>query len=191
MVSFYTRVPTSSTWADRLELRLSQGGTFTEPADENDVSSFTTLMLTVNPTLVASQYPQTWTQYTGTVSGVGATSIDCVVAFRYYVTNGGPLGANSNLIGIDSFSVDRPLSTNSFFSNNFSVYPNPASDVVNISVKNNVIVSQTELTDINGRVVKSTNGFTSQINVSELNAGVYFLKITTDQGVGSSKIVKN
>ena len=47
------------------------------------------------------------------------------------------------------------------------------------------------MTDINGRTVKQINGATSQINISDLTAGVYFLKVASENGVGSTKIIKN
>jgi hypothetical protein len=48
------------------------------------------------------------------------------------------------------------------------------------------------MTDLNGRVVKSQvmNTTEGQVSVSDLAAGVYMMKITTDQGVAVKKIVK-
>jgi hypothetical protein len=197
IVTFYTRLGRNvaaggeASFPDNLELRMSSDGANTIPStDENDLGSFTNLLVEVNPSLDTTSYPLTWTVKTATVSGLaGITTVR--FAFRYYVLDGGPNGANSDIIGIDTFSVDRPLSTDSFFAQNFSVYPNPATSVLNIAVKNNVAISQAQITDINGRVVKSVNNVVSQINISDLNTGVYFLKITTDQGVGTTKIVKN
>lgn len=93
---------------------------------------------------------------------------------------------------IDDFSVTAAtLSTETFFASNFTTYPNPASDVININTKNNtVVINAIQMTDLNGRVVKEVKGMNNQINVSELNAGVYFLKITTDQGTGTTKVIK-
>jgi hypothetical protein len=71
------------------------------------VGDFSTLLLSVNPNLATgiANYPNTWTQYTATVSGLaGPTSGR--FAFRYHVTNGGPNGANSNYIGIDTLSYE-------------------------------------------------------------------------------------
>ena len=46
-------------------------------------------------------YPNVWTQYTVTISGV-PTATTGRFALRYFVENGGPSGANSNYIGIDT-----------------------------------------------------------------------------------------
>ena len=64
-----------------------------------------------------------------------------------------------------------------------NVYPNPASDVVSVSVNgvNNYVVT---VYDLGGRLVSETrvaNNFT-QISVSELNNGVYFMKVADQSG---------
>ena len=66
-----------------------------------DVGDFTTLLLDINPTLVVSGYPDVWTQYTITLSGLPPAASGRI-AWRYFVTSGGPSGANSNYIGIDT-----------------------------------------------------------------------------------------
>jgi hypothetical protein len=101
-ISFWTRTAAGSIWADRLQVRLSTAGSSTNVGTlATDVGDFTTLLLDINPTLVSTGYPQVWTQYTATLSGIpgGATGR---VAFRYFVTDGGPSGNNSNYIGIDT-----------------------------------------------------------------------------------------
>ncbi|MBK8984913.1 MAG: choice-of-anchor J domain-containing protein [Chloroflexi bacterium] len=100
--SFWTRTVDTPAFPDRLELRLSTAGASTNVGTApTDIGDFTTLLLEVNPTLTTSGYPNVWTQFTVTLSGVpnGATGR---FAFRYFVTNGGPSGSNSDYIGIDS-----------------------------------------------------------------------------------------
>ena len=196
VVTFYTRIGKNTTadnasFADNLELRMSTNGAFTtDPAGgPTNVGDFTNLLVEVNPTLNLTDYPSTWTQYSYTVTGLTGPT-DVKFAFRYFVTDGGPQGNNSDIIGIDTFSVDRALSTDSFFRGNFAATPNPANDVLNIANTSNIAVNAIQITDMNGRIVKEVKGMTNQINVSELNAGVYFLKIATDQGTGTTKIIK-
>ena len=136
IITFYSRKGTSGTtdYADRLELRMSSDAVTVNPTGgPTNTGSFTTLCASVNPTLLTGfVYPKTWTQYTYTVSGLTGI-VPVKFGFRYFVTDGGANGSNSDIIGIDTFSVDRPLNTDSFFKNNFTVYPNPVNDVVNIS----------------------------------------------------------
>src|SRR5205085_6656010 len=70
-----------------------------------DVGDFTTLLLDINPTYTLTGYPNVWTQFTVTVSGVPSLTTGRL-AFRYFVENGGPTGANSDYIGIDTFQFN-------------------------------------------------------------------------------------
>jgi hypothetical protein len=107
-VTFYTRTRSGSSYPDRLEVRLSRSGSSTNVGSgTGGVGDFTEVLETINPTLVAGGYPDTgWTQYTVTVLPGGSSGR---VAFRYYVTNGGSSGLNSNYIGVDQFSYQSVL----------------------------------------------------------------------------------
>ena len=200
IVSFWTRKGTESTspnadFADRLEFRMSTAATTVVPSGGSaGLGSFTTLGLSVNPNLLTGfVYPKVWTKYTYVVSGVPTETL-VRFAFRYFVTNAGPEGLNSDMIGIDSFGVDRTLSTNDFFAKNFSMYPNPANGIVTLSAKNNTAINSVQITDLNGRIVKNsnTNGISeAQINISDLNTGMYFVTVKTDAGSGTKKKKKN
>lgn len=99
IITFYTRTGTGSTFPDRLEVRLDPTGTGTAPTALGN-GSYSDLLLEINPTLATGGYPETWQQQTITISGL-AGPVTTRFAFRYWVTNAGPLGANSNYIGID------------------------------------------------------------------------------------------
>jgi len=103
IISFYTRTTDSPAYPDRLQLRLSlNGSSINAGATSTSVGDFTLLLIDINPTLTTTGYPNTWTQYTATISGLAAPTSGRV-AFRYFVTNGGPTGTNSDYIGIDNF----------------------------------------------------------------------------------------
>lgn len=99
-LSFYTRT-TDGTFPDRLEVRLStNGASGNVGTTTTSVGDFTTVLVTVNPNLTTTGYPLTWTRFTATITGLPATTTGRV-GFRYFVTNGGPNGANSDYIGLD------------------------------------------------------------------------------------------
>ena len=110
VIKFWTRTATPGTnpYPDRLEVRLSQlGSSSVAPSSPLDVGSYTVLLTEINPMLVPNGYPNDgYGEYTITVAGLSGT-VDCQIAFRYFVTNGGPAGVNSNVISIDSFSITR------------------------------------------------------------------------------------
>lgn len=120
------------------------------------------------------------------------TEVDFVMAAP--TTN----SASSNII-FDNYlakavSTDTLLENANFASTvDFSVYPNPSNDVVNISNSTNAIISTIEMTDLNGRVVKnvSLNATEGQVNISDLSTGVYMMNVSSDQGSITKKIIKN
>ena len=76
----------------------------------------------------------------------------------------------------------------------FTVSPNPSSSIINIEGSNNAIVNSITVTDLNGRVVKSVESAgvsKTQVNVTDLSAGIYMLNISSDKGVTTKKIIKN
>lgn len=103
VITFYSRTVDAPSFPDRLQVRLSTNGASTNVGTTNtSVGDFTTILLDINPTLTTAGYPNTWTQYSVTLSGLPGT-LTGRIAFRYFVTNGGPTGANSDYIGIDEF----------------------------------------------------------------------------------------
>lgn len=103
---FYTRRPTTpgggTEYPDRLEVRMSTNGASTNVGTgATAFGDFSTLLLSINPTLVTNVYPAVWTQYTVTISGLPAPTSGRL-AFRYFVTGAGPSGVNSDYIGIDN-----------------------------------------------------------------------------------------
>ena len=70
-----------------------------------------------------------------------------------------------------------------------NVYPNPATDVVN--VKSDFNIKSIEVLSFIGQTVytrKNVDSKLVQVDVSSLNSGVYFVKLDTDQGIKTTKI---
>jgi len=116
VVSFWTRKASPDTFPDRLQLRLcidtsadSCGLATSTGSTSTDVGTFTTLLVDVNPTLVTGVYPTTFTQFSATLSGLPAGPNAGRIAFRYFVTNGGPSGANSDIMSIDDVIVTNTV----------------------------------------------------------------------------------
>jgi PEP-CTERM motif len=103
---FFTRsVDVPPFFGDRLQVRMSTNGASTDVGTSpTDVGDFTRLLLDINAAYISTGYPMSWTQFTVTVSGLPNTTTGRF-AFRYFVENGGPLGTNSNYIGIDTLTV--------------------------------------------------------------------------------------
>ncbi|MES2410452.1 MAG: FG-GAP-like repeat-containing protein [Bacteroidota bacterium] len=85
------------------------------------------------------------------------------------------------------------LAVNSFNNGVFSIYPNPAKNVVNIQLKDNLSVTLKSVTvfDLTGKIVLSTTELHQPINVEKLASGTYILTISdTDNKNYSQKFIK-
>ena len=84
--------------------------------------------------------------------------------------------------------------SNSIASTNLAVYPNPATDILNVSLSNaNFKNSNVVIYNISGmEVSKSTmNGATAHLNIETLSNGVYFVKVSNENGFNKTvKFVK-
>lgn len=92
--------------------------------------------------------------------------------------------STDTLLGVNDLSVSNDT---------FVVYPNPVNNVVNISLMSNtfdVEINKVTISDVNGRTVKEFNSNLNQLNIADLNSGVYFLNIETANGKATKKIVK-
>jgi hypothetical protein len=70
------------------------------------------------------------------------------------------------------------------------VFPNPANEVINISLNKDVSATIT-LLDVSGKVVRTQtlNGISTSINTASLNSGVYFVTINDGTSVSTQKVV--
>ena len=97
------------------------------------------------------------------------------IADEYNTNSGGdpscmPLGiSNQKLLGV-------------------SIYPNPTSGLV--SIQEVKYLKSLELYSITGQLVKSIKTSVNKFDISSLQSGVYFIKITTAEGYATKKIVK-
>lgn len=103
VISFWTRTVNNPAFPDRLELRFSSVGGTNVGTTDASVGTFA-LLLTVNPNLTTTGYPNTWTEYTSTITGLAGPT-NGAIALRYFVPDAGPLGNNSDYIGIDTLTI--------------------------------------------------------------------------------------
>lgn len=83
------------------------------------------------------------------------------------------------------------LSINEFTENGIVIFPNPSSNIVNVRCESTI--NAITIYDVQGREIKSQepNRTDEVVKISELNNGIYFLKVKTERGEGLQKIVKN
>ena len=85
------------------------------------------------------------------------------------------------------------LSTDNFLAQKFNLYPNPATNIVNITNSENRLVNQVEIYDVTGKLI-NTQKFNKEaeihLNVENLVSGSYLLYLQTDQGIAVKKLIK-
>jgi len=77
---------------------------------------------------------------------------------------------------------------------NAVVYPNPANSYLNVDIMQNIVSATVELFDVLGRQVATThiqNGYHAQIDITTFEHGIYILKIKSDKGNMTQKVIKN
>ena len=82
------------------------------------------------------------------------------------------------------------LSTNNFELTAIQIYPNPSSDRIFVK-SNHSMIEKIEIYNAIGQLNKSVVSDFNSLDISDLLVGVYSLKIYTDNGVLSKKIIKN
>jgi hypothetical protein len=134
--------------------------------------------------------------YTGLSTGPDAGSDIIQARFQVSSAVGNTLGANVQFdnVSIRYNSAEDLLGTksNSLLENKLAIYPNPGKDVMNVAY-NGSSINSIEISDLNGRVVKSISAQDSsnvQVNVSDLSVGVYMMKINSDKGTTTKKVIK-
>lgn len=83
------------------------------------------------------------------------------------------------------------LSTPGFETNNFTVYPNPVKNWLNISYTQNI--TSVEVFNLLGQnvITNTTNTTTkTQVDMSALAAGTYLVKVNTENGTKTMKVIK-
>ena len=72
----------------------------------------------------------------------------------------------------------------------WTVYPIPATDVLNITAPDGVESYTLELLTVDGKMIRKYYGNVNSLNVSDLSSGIYFVRITTDKSFVIRKWVK-
>ena len=89
---------------------------------------------------------------------------------------------NFMTVGIDDYTLD----------NSVTVYPNPTSGVVQIK-NEELVINNLEVYDVYGKLLSTVEVFSNNatLDLSGYAKGTYFVKVTTEKGVVTKRVVKN
>jgi len=82
------------------------------------------------------------------------------------------------------------VNQNQFSAKTLNIYPNPATDVLNIDNKTGQSISEIAVYSVSGMRVKQARNTQTSIAVSDLQSGVYFVKIRIGNEVQNFKFIK-
>lgn len=172
------------------EITFDQDPNVFAPYPENEWFSVThvidlqnaTHTVDINGTLLLNQAPY---------QGFEAGGANAGTSFQLGSVNFYSIDSN-NRYYIDDFKLieGNVLSTNDFSANEFSVFPNPVRDNLNIS--SNEVVSNVAIYNVLGSLVHQSapNAVSPSIDMSTFKSGVYFVEVTIGNSKKTVKIVK-
>lgn len=137
---------------------------------------------TANPNLDAEYKP---TSASTAVINQGTNSFYNSGLFGTLDTSGNDRFVNTT-IDLGAYEYNTVLSSSSFSTNDFKLYPNPVTNFFTIDAQKTI--QKVEVYNLMGAKVMETNQ--TQVNISSLNAGMYLVKIYSENRVGVQKIIK-
>ena len=131
--------------------------------------------------------------------GVGSWSFDWtapgadVGAITFYVagvTGNGGAATNTEVV-FNTKTVGGVLAVNDARILKFSMYPNPSDNYVNLQLPSGTNKANVKIFDYLGKTLiqKNLNNANNNLDVSNLSAGIYFVRIQSDTKVGTKKLV--
>ena len=132
-----------------------------------------------------------WTSATTTNNGYTITGLTGNTTYEIQVqANCGD--GNLSDWSASLFVTTKNVGINSWLESSVTLYPNPAREYVDIRVDGDVNMTSMEVYDVYGKLINTVNVIENpaRINVSGLANGMYFVRVTTEQGAVTKTFVK-
>lgn len=116
--------------------------------------------------------------------------------YKAFITfNGNTVYGNEETFITLEDSVDPSAVPTGVIANNICLYPNPAREHVDIRI-GDLNATSLEVYDVYGKLVIAIEASgvyrqTTRVNISNLEDGIYFMRVTTDQGIATKPFVKS
>ncbi len=89
-----------------------------------------------------------------------------------------------------TIKIDKATNINTnIYSTNLKLYPNPIKEILIIETKD-LDIEYIEILDLTGKLVYNQDKYHSSINLSHISSGVYLIKILTNEGLITGKVIK-
>ena len=94
---------------------------------------------------------------------------------------------------VNNCKEPNPDNVNENENTSFTIYPNPSSNNITITTENNVTINAVQIINFLGQIVFSQsniNNTAKTLDVSNLDSGVYFVRVVAENGTAIQKFVK-
>ncbi|MEL1248659.1 T9SS type A sorting domain-containing protein [Flavobacterium helocola] len=189
----YVQSATPSTTVYTATATIGATGCFTSNTVSVTVSALADTTITrVDDTLTAAEAGATYQWYT-CAAGPVYTPIGGATSQSYTATAIGSYAVDVTLNGCTSRSTCFDVTTlgsSSFDMNALTVYPNPVVDI--LSIRYNEEITAINVYDLSGRLVKqiTPNQTEVEVNMSELAAAMYIVKVNAGGNQTEIKVIK-
>ncbi len=85
----------------------------------------------------------------------------------------------AEVLSVDNFDI----------TNTITLYPNPVTDYLKIELSNQLEIQNIQVYNVIGKLVNETKK--TAIDFTKMTKGIYLLKIITDKGIATKKVIKN
>lgn len=117
---------------------------------------------------------------------IPATAGNSYIAFKYKTTNNwitprvDDISITANPTGINETSAKE---------NNIQIFPNPAHDKIEIKTESGTPFQKIQLIDVHGRIIKEQKGSANILNIEDVPAGNYIIKLFSKDKIIFDKIL--
>jgi len=105
--------------------------------------------------------------------------------------------ARANMIASDTWSiVDGGACAalgieDELASDKVAIHPNPVKNTLFLNFDNSINVNKVQVFDVFGKQILAVNSNFTRVDMSNFSNGMYFVKITANEGVLTKKVIKN
>jgi len=132
-----------------------------------------------------------WNFNTGNLLSTFGVADSGVINTVAWSPNGDKIVTGNGLSDVVLWSIPTTLGINNFSKGNefyLTLFPNPSSEQVSFNLPINLEVEKVVITDINGKVVFSSNEIKNTIPIGNLQSGIYYLSI---QSTNNKKAIQS
>ena len=120
-------------------------------------------------------------------NNLSLSSDGTIVAIGAWQNNGGSFSAGAGHVRV--FNLSGVLSSDSFILKNTSIYPNPTNKKFTISLGENIQFKALQVYNYLGEHILIS--YNKEVNIENLSKGLYFVKIDSNQGTVTKKLLVN